>query len=83
MMAARRAAGIRRLHAAQALGVTESAINGYEQGRTDPSASVLVMMAWLYKTRVEKLCRPRDQVLAEAAEVLAADDDDVLAARTG
>jgi DNA-binding XRE family transcriptional regulator len=70
IMAARRRAGISRRGAAEQLGVSESAVNRYEQGRTDPSAGILVMMAWMYHTTVEKLCRPRAEVLAERAAAI-------------
>lgn len=81
IMTARRAAGFNRATAAARLGVSESAVNRYEQGRTDPSAAVLLMMAWLYRTTVEKLCRPRAEVLAEAAATIAADAAAEAAAR--
>ena len=71
MQAARRAAGISRTAAAVKLEVSASAINGYEQGRSDPSARVLVQMAWLYGTTVESLCRTPAEV---AAELQARDD---------
>jgi transcriptional regulator with XRE-family HTH domain len=72
MMAARRAAGISRDSAAAYLGVSRSAVNGYEQGRADPSARVLVMMAWLYKVKIESLIRDRVEITAEFAEAQAA-----------
>jgi transcriptional regulator with XRE-family HTH domain len=72
LMAARRKAGYNRARAAAALGVSESAVARYEQGKIDPSAAALLMMAFLYRTSVERLCRPRAEVLAEAAATIAA-----------
>jgi DNA-binding XRE family transcriptional regulator len=68
IMAARRKAGIGRDRAAEQLGVSRSAVNAYEQGRSDPSARVLVMMAWMYRVKIEKLLRPRADIEAEYAE---------------
>lgn len=68
MMTARRKAKVSRRDAAEKLGVSESAINAYEQGRSDPSARVLVMMAWLYRVRIERLVRPREAIQAEYDE---------------
>ncbi len=68
MMAARRARNISRRDAAEHLGVSESAVNSYEQGRSDPSARVLVMMSWLYRVKIERLLRSRADVEAEYAE---------------
>jgi transcriptional regulator with XRE-family HTH domain len=72
LMAARRKAGYNRAGVAEKLGVSESAVARYEQGRIDPSAAVLLLMAFYYRTTVEKLCRPRAEVLAEAAAHTAA-----------
>ncbi|MCL2732312.1 MAG: helix-turn-helix transcriptional regulator [Actinomycetia bacterium] len=65
MQDARRRAGYSRPGAAEALGITVSSVNAYEQGRTDPSLRIILQMAWLYRTSVEKLCRSRAEITAE------------------
>lgn len=78
MQDARRAAGESRTTAAAKLDVSPSAINSYEQGRSDPSARVLIQMAWLYGVPAETMCRTRQQVADELDE----QEDTALAART-
>lgn len=70
IMAARRKAKTSRPAAAAHLGVSVSAVNAYEQGRSDPSARVLVMMAWLYRVPIKQLLRPRADIEAEYAEAV-------------
>jgi DNA-binding XRE family transcriptional regulator len=60
MIAARERAGHTRETAGTGAGVTASAIQAYELGRSDPSARVLLALARLYGCSVEDLCRHAD-----------------------
>jgi transcriptional regulator with XRE-family HTH domain len=67
LRAARERAGETRETAATAAGVSYSAIQAYELGRSDPSARVLLALAALYDVTVEELCTAEDDAPAGAA----------------
>lgn len=51
----RRMAGLSQAEAAAQIGVNQSAISQWENGKTEPRASLLPRIAEVYKTSVDKL----------------------------
>lgn len=58
---AREKAGLIQKEVAAKLGIDQSAVSGWETGRTAPRASLLVKLSELYCCSVDDLLRPDEQ----------------------
>lgn len=54
---ARKDAGYTQMQVAKYLGITDSAVNQWESGKTKPRTSILVKLSELYGCPIEKLLK--------------------------
>lgn len=57
----RKKAGLTQMQVAQALGITDSAVNQWEKGKTFPKTEQLPRLAKLFNCTVDDLLKERDE----------------------